>query len=110
MKAPLNSTPLYVTTRFLPIVPRSGVGEYRWPDGRVYIGAWYKARQHGAGEFWAPNGTHFKGQYKDGLINGEGTLEWSDGRKYEGQWKNNLQDGVGKYWAMPGEYREGRER
>ena len=38
-----------------------GRGEFKWPDGRTYIG-----------------------EYVDDTKQGEGTFEWPDGRKYIG--------------------------
>lgn len=40
-----------------------GEGEYRWPDGRVYIGQW-----------------------KENKLEGKGIYTWPDGRKYEGNY------------------------
>ena len=40
-----------------------GVGEYRWPDGKVY-----------------------NGQFKADKREGEGRLRWLDGKVYRGSW------------------------
>jgi len=40
-----------------------GVGEYRWPDGKVYIGEWSNNRIHGKGEFTWIDGRKYIGEY-----------------------------------------------
>ena len=42
----------------------NGQGEYRWKDGRVYIG-----------------------QFEFGMENGQGTLTYPDGKEESGEWK-----------------------
>jgi len=43
----------------------NGKGEFKWPDGRKYIGNYENDKKEGHGVFY-----------------------WPDGRKYDGYWKN----------------------
>ena len=43
----------------------SGNGILKWPDGKVYEGAFLNDKREGQGKF-----------------------QWADGRVYEGEWKN----------------------
>ena len=44
------------------------------------------------GNFTFPNGAKYKGEFKDGLLNGQGISTLFDGRKYVGEFKD------GKRW------------
>lgn len=33
-----------------------GFGEYRWLDGKKYVGGWYEGKMHGQGELQIPQG------------------------------------------------------
>lgn len=54
-----------------------GVGELRWPDGRVYNGNLRQNMQYGYGvsETPGPNSTYYEGNWKDGKMSGYGTLK-----------------------------------
>ena len=56
-----------------------GVGELRWPDGRVYNGNLRQNMQYGYGvsETPGPSGTYYEGNWKDGKMAGYGTLRYS---------------------------------
>lgn len=38
-----------------------GLGNYIWPDGRIYVGEWIKNKMHGKGEIKWPDGRCYKG-------------------------------------------------
>jgi len=38
-----------------------GKGEFVWPDGRKYVGAYIEDKKHGFGEFEWPDGRKYKG-------------------------------------------------
>ena len=53
----------------------SGYGEFKWKDGKIYIGYYLNDKKDGFGiYYWA-----------------------TSGRAYIGFWKNGRQDGFGKY-------------
>ncbi len=41
----------------------------------------------GEGEYIWPDGSHFKGMFKDDKKDGEGALFWPDGSHYKGMWR-----------------------
>jgi hypothetical protein len=38
-----------------------GLGNYSWPDGRIYVGEWIKNKMHGKGEIKWPDGRCYRG-------------------------------------------------
>ena len=43
----------------------------KWPDGRVYIGAWYNNKKHGRGRLITPGPKEeikMEGEWHDGLL------------------------------------------
>ena len=60
------------------------------------------------GNFTFPNGAKYKGEFKDGLLNGQGISTLFDGRKYVGEfkdgkrWNGTMYDKegniIGKWW------------
>jgi hypothetical protein len=73
----------------------SGVGTYKWLDGRMYEGHWHNGKRHGMGSFTFKDGGVYKGSYECGMKHGYGTLTVANGVGYEGHWKNNEYTGVG---------------
>ena len=64
---------------------KHGQGFYRWPNGRTYVGEWYRNQMDGEGvESW-PNGSRYQGQFQANKRHGHGTFTWSDGRQYSGK-------------------------
>ena len=53
---------------------KSGEGEFYYPDGSRYVGAWLENRKHGEGVYYYVNDD-----------------------KYEGEWIRNMKHGQGKY-------------
>lgn len=43
---------------------------------------------HGKGDFKWANGRHYVGEYVEDKKEGYGEFTWNDGRSYKGQWKN----------------------
>jgi hypothetical protein len=56
----------------------------------------------GKGTFKQADGSIYKGQFKNGVIEGKGTYTWADGDVYEGQWKDNQMHGKGTYTWQDG--------
>jgi hypothetical protein len=59
-----------------------------------YIGDCKKGLAHGNGE--AVGEDRYKGEFKNGLPNGEGIYIWKIGNSYEGTFKKGLKEGKGK--------------
>lgn len=71
---------------------KHGHGFYCWPNGRTYIGEWYRNQMDGEGvESW-PNGSRYQGQFKQNKRHGHGTFTWFDGRQYTGRIHNEKSD------------------
>ena len=45
---------------------KHGYGEYTWADGRMYLGEWQEAKQHGTGIVVLPNNIAKKGIWQNG--------------------------------------------
>ena len=65
-----------------------------------YYGRFWKGKAHGIGEMRIylrdGNGLTIKGQFRNGLANGECTIIYFDGNKYAGKCKDNSKHGYGK--------------
>ena len=44
----------------------SGRGVFKWKDGKIYEGEFYKNQLHGEGEMYFPNGQMVKGFWRNG--------------------------------------------
>ena len=99
-----------------------GYGEFKWPDGRHYIGDYVNSQMHGHGKMtWfdtnPSTGEQIKMVYKGNLfanvIQGMGILHKSNGDCYEGEFSNATFNGEGIYtWVNPklkykGQFRNG---
>lgn len=62
---------------------RSGFGQFVWPNGEQYNGAWSEHKRNGRGKYEWPDGRSFEGDYVDDLRTGHGLMEWPDGTRYE---------------------------
>jgi len=54
-----------------------------------------------------PDGSVYRGELKNGLLDGQGRLEWPDGNIYEGEFLAGQIDGRGVFKYSTGEYYEG---
>lgn len=53
---------------------KEGQGILTKPNGFKYQGTFFKDLFEGLGEEWWPDGTHYKGEYHQGLKHGDGRL------------------------------------
>uniref|UniRef100_A0A3Q1G4H7 Alsin Rho guanine nucleotide exchange factor ALS2 b n=1 Tax=Acanthochromis polyacanthus TaxID=80966 RepID=A0A3Q1G4H7_9TELE len=78
----------------------NGRGVLKWPDGRIYTGAFKNGLEDGFGEFVAPNKTlnkndHYQGHWKDGKMHGLGTYRYASGEVYDGSFQDGMRHGHG---------------
>ncbi|XP_070711888.1 alsin isoform X1 [Pempheris klunzingeri] len=78
----------------------NGRGVLKWPDGRIYTGAFKNGLEDGFGEFIAPNKTlnkndHYQGHWKDGKMHGLGTYRYASGEVYDGSFQDSMRHGHG---------------
>uniref|UniRef100_A0A3Q1C8E6 VPS9 domain-containing protein n=1 Tax=Amphiprion ocellaris TaxID=80972 RepID=A0A3Q1C8E6_AMPOC len=78
----------------------NGRGVLKWPDGRIYTGAFKNGLEDGFGEFVAPNKTlnksdHYQGHWKDGKMHGLGTYRYASGEVYDGSFQDGMRQGHG---------------
>lgn len=81
-----------------------GYGEFKWPDGRHYIGDFVNSQMQGQGKMtWATKAGKkiiYKGQFLANVFHGDGTLSLHNGDTYEGQFENGKFNGEGFYkWS-----------
>ncbi len=60
---------------------------YTYPDGTRYKGEWKDNKRHGKGVLIRPDGTKYSGEWLNDKPDGQGTLTYPDGRKRIGEWK-----------------------
>jgi len=84
----------------------SGSIKKRWPDGRVYEGAFKNDLPNGNGVLSLANGDKYKGNFVGGLYDGTGTYTWSSGKEYIGEFTIGRSKGQGAIKFVNGdEYR-----
>ncbi|XP_066518797.1 alsin isoform X2 [Hoplias malabaricus] len=77
-----------------------GRGVLKWPDGRMYTGAFKNGLEDGYGDYIVPNknlnkSDHYQGYWKDGKMHGFGTFRYATGEVYEGSFQDNMRHGHG---------------
>ena len=75
----------------------SGIGHYKWSDGREYKGEWLDQKLHGIGVYKWKDGKIYNGEYSNDKKHGYGLYTLQDGRTYEGWWIDGKQHGVGQF-------------
>ncbi len=61
---------------------------YAYPDGTRYKGGWKDNRRHGYGVWLRPDGMKYEGEWEKDKPSGQGTLTYPDGRIKTGEWEN----------------------
>ena len=78
----------------------------RWPDGRVYQGAFKNDLPNGDGVLSLVNGDKYSGNFVGGLYDGSGIYTWSSGKEYLGDFTRGISKGQGTIKFVNGdEYR-----
>lgn len=87
-----------------------GYGLYFFEDGGYYKGNWKDGIMNGKGEMLIIDQEKYVGEFKNGEYHGIGILAYPDGGSYQGNWSNGKKEGKGKIYYPPDsgiEYIEG---
>ncbi|WP_397378321.1 C13 family peptidase [Pseudomonas sp.] len=91
-----------------PLLPPDAV----LPDGSRYRGEVIDGLLQGQGRLDYGDGSHYQGQFKDGQFNGQGIYTYADGSRYEGHFVKGLPSGEGHLSSSDfdyrGEFRQGQ--
>lgn len=87
---------------------RHGHGQMTFPNGDVYTGDWKKGRRTGRGLYlFAQSGNRYKGEYVDGVKQGQGIFWWTSGQhagdRYIGAFSGDKRNGRGTYTYANGD-------
>ena len=88
-----------------------GHGTVTWENGERYIGNFVQGVATTGIQLY-PDGTKYKGEFKDKLEHGQGVVTYPDGLSYTGEFKYGYEDGQGVMtWpggeTLSGEFKEG---
>ena len=90
------------------MIVQHGKGTSISPDGSRYKGEFKNGNKHGLGIEYASNGKPtYSGEWRNGMRHGFGVYSHDGGQKYEGEWVNNEESGFGIYTFPTGERYEG---
>ncbi|CAD8180765.1 unnamed protein product [Paramecium pentaurelia] len=67
---------------------KNGHGHFHYSNGTEYIGEFNEDQRNGFGEIMWPERATYKGQWKQGLMEGEGVYQYQN-HKLQGIWKQN---------------------
>ncbi len=84
-----------------------GYGEMKLPDGSVYKGWFKNGKMHGSGIRYYRRGDVYLGWFAEGLREGEGRLKFAEGHDFLGQWHADRRNGYGKMRWVDGTRYEG---
>lgn len=82
----------YVNEQYQP----HGKGTMKYSDGKEYKGDWVNGIKQGQGTMKYNNGI-YEGEWKNDKKDGKGTYVWNDGRTYEGLYENDVRSGDGVF-------------
>jgi len=86
---------------------KHGFGIYRWPDGSVFKGNFKNDLRHGNGRFLWSNGESYEGEYQEDHRAGKGSYTWPDGDHYDGDFLFSKRHGFGVFRSSSGSIYEG---
>lgn len=84
-----------------------GTGSMKWPNGSYYKGEFRNGMFHGKGKFVHTTGFIHEGDFVKGVPDGNARLSYTNSTIYEGSVKNGLLEGQGKMTYTDGSYYEG---
>ena len=73
-----------------------GKGIYFFDDGGYYRGDWKNGMMEGKGTLHMPGQETYVGNFQYGKYSGYGIVDYPDGGRYEGEWKDDKRHGAGK--------------
>jgi hypothetical protein len=91
-------------------------GEFRLPNGDVYIGETVNGARQGQGTYYFANGDVYVGEFEGGIFHGHGVLRKAAfregrrdcvGRSFAGGWVKGFRDGRGKFATGFGDFYDG---
>jgi len=85
-------------------------GRQTYSDGSSYSGEFRNNRRHGYGVYSHPNGERYRGEWIDGVSEGQGVQTYSNGSTYYGAFRNNQRHGHGMEDQINGERYTGEFR
>jgi len=77
--------------------------EPHWSNQDVYKGEWKNGNLNGFGEYHFAMGGVYKGNWKDGLMHGKGECCYKDNSTYKGEWNLGKKEGYGEFYSFNGE-------
>jgi hypothetical protein len=78
-----------------------GVGSFRWMDGSMYEGEWFRGKRFGYGHMKdVKDKSCYEGWWDSDKIHGDGIMSWEEGNIYLGQWKYGEIHGIGIYISL----------
>ncbi|MBD3296600.1 MAG: hypothetical protein GF392_04465 [Candidatus Omnitrophica bacterium] len=89
---------------------KQGYGTAKLPDGSFYKGQFRQGLFNGQGVLVKNNGYRYEGEFKDGFPHGTGVEILGDGTRYEGRFKDGRWHGAGTVVWKDGTRYEGRFR
>ena len=72
-------------------------GELKWINGDYYKGNFKDGIFNGEGNIKIKNGSEYEGNFLNGLYNGKGVFKWKNGDSYDGHYSYGIKEGKGKY-------------
>jgi hypothetical protein len=70
------------------VLPTSGKGKFKFPDGSSYVGEFANGKSEGIGSWRNAVGDVYDGQWKDGKFDGAGVYRYKTGDIFDGQYKD----------------------
>ena len=86
----------------------SGIGVYYWVNGSVYKGEFKNGLRDGNGVYQSELREKYEGSYREGKKHGYGVFIWPSGNVYKGDFVNDLREGYGEMSWKDGSYYKGQ--
>ena len=83
---------------------RHGFGQLMLRNKNLIKGEFVNHQPNGDCQIQYPDGAHFSGEIKRGVIDGIGELKTSDGFGYQGNFVDGRKQGPGKFYIQNGSY------
>ena len=86
-----------------------GLGEYYWLNGSYFKGNFHNGLREGEGLWKRGKGNcdKYEGEYKNDEKSGYGIFNWESGNVYKGYYEKDLRNGYGEMYWKNGSYYKG---